>query len=122
MGTKGIYQPHNCLTCGENNPANFWNRQKTRCKVCQGKINEEKRLERRRIAVDYKGGKCERCGYDKYTGALEFHHRDPTQKDPNALKNRGLKALLKEVEKCDLLCANCHREEHARIEGRIDGE
>ena len=28
--------------------------------------------------VDYKGGKCERCGYDKNISALEFHHLDPT--------------------------------------------
>jgi hypothetical protein len=119
MGVKGIHQTHKCLTCGEDNPKFFWGRQKTRCKTCQSIVNEQTRLQRRKIAIESRGGKCERCGYDKYIGALEFHHRDPSQKDPNALKNRGLKALLKEIEKCDLLCANCHREEHARIEGRI---
>jgi hypothetical protein len=33
------------------------------------------------MAVVYKGGKCQCCGYNKYIGALEFHHVDPEQKD-----------------------------------------
>ena len=65
--------------------------------------------------VKYKGGKCEICGYDKCLGALDFHHLDPTQKDfaisdSNIYKN--LNKLKEEVDKCILVCANCHRELH----------
>jgi len=36
--------------------------------------------------VAYKGGKCERCGYDKYIGSLEFHTR---QKKTSPLPMQG---------------------------------
>lgn len=65
--------------------------------------------------VDYKGGKCERCGYDTCIDALEFHHKDPTNKDFQISSNvRSIpwEKLKAEVDKCVLLCANCHREEH----------
>ncbi len=64
--------------------------------------------------VALKGGKCERCGYDKCIQALEFHHLDPTQKEFNLSTLRGgaIKHSLIEIEKCILLCSNCHKEEH----------
>lgn len=70
--------------------------------------------------VDLKGGKCERCGYDKCLGALEFHHRDPSTKkyqlNETTLACSGKhEEHLKELEKCDLLCANCHREVHCLL-------
>lgn len=61
--------------------------------------------------------KCLRCGYDRYIGALEFHHRDPTQKKFQIKQNRGLGDLVAEARKCDLLCVNCHREQHAEGTG-----
>ena len=68
-------------------------------------------------ALDYKGGKCQVCGYCKYQGALDFHHLDPSQKDIEM--SRFSKFPLsedgkKELDKCILLCANCHREAHAK--------
>lgn len=65
-------------------------------------------------AVQYKGGSCSHCGYDKSNSALEFHHLDPSQKDLDWGKMRLVsEAKLKmELDKCVLLCANCHREEH----------
>ena len=67
--------------------------------------------------VLYMGGKCQKCGYSKCYDALEFHHLDPKKKDfqLSALKNYSLNALKKELDKCIMLCANCHREEHARL-------
>ena len=64
--------------------------------------------------IKYKGGKCERCGYNKSIKALQFHHRKPREKKfqiSNRLLN-SLKVLKPEVDKCDLLCANCHVELH----------
>lgn len=65
--------------------------------------------------VKYKGGKCEICGYDKCLGALDFHHLDPFQKDftiSNSNIYKNLDKLKEEVNKCILVCANCHREIH----------
>lgn len=70
------------------------------------------------MAVDYKGGKCQMCGYNKYSGALDFHHLDPNEKD-FGLSVRGLtrswERIKEEIDKCILVCANCHREIHAGI-------
>lgn len=58
------------------------------------------------------GVKCQTCGYDKYKGALCFHHRDPEQKDPKWNKQWAKERLYKELDKCDILCMNCHAEVH----------
>lgn len=69
-------------------------------------------------AVKMRGGKCERCGYDKCIGALQFHHRNPEEKkfglSMNGITHSWNEYLL-EVEKCVLLCANCHAEEHSGL-------
>ena len=68
--------------------------------------------------VKYKGGKCQGCGYDKYIGCLDFHHVDPTQKDI-AISGATIsfERLKKEVDKCVLVCSNCHGEIHAGLRG-----
>ncbi|XKT74360.1 MAG: hypothetical protein ACJKTH_03325 [Patescibacteria group bacterium UBA2163] len=75
----------------------------------------ERRRKLRRMAIEYGGGKCNLCGYKKSIYALTFHHRDPTQKD-FGLSARGLtrswEKIKKEIDKCTLLCANCHAEVH----------
>jgi hypothetical protein len=58
---------------------------------------------------------CQVCGYNKCTGALEFHHLDRNQKDlgiAKAIRMWGTEKLTEEINKCILLCANCHREAH----------
>lgn len=62
------------------------------------------------------------CGYDRCPRALDFHHRDPQEKDfeiakarDYSLKKDGEK-LKRELDKCDLLCSNCHRELHHKFE------
>lgn len=71
---------------------------------------------RKEELVRLKGGKCEHCGYDKCLRALSFHHRNPEEKKyaldmSNSIKIPW-KEVLTEVEKCDLLCMNCHAEIH----------
>jgi len=67
--------------------------------------------------VEYKGGKCEHCGYNKSVRALTFHHLDPTKKDfAISGKSWSMDKLTKEVDKCIMLCANCHAEEHERLD------
>lgn len=77
----------------------------------------ERQRESKRKCVEHKGNKCKKCGYNKCIDALEFHHTDPTQKDPTirfGSTRLSFEKLKAEIDKCDLLCANCHREEHAR--------
>jgi len=76
--------------------------------------------DRKARCVEYKGGRCERCGYDHCHAALEFHHRDPSQKEfivSNAGTRRITARVQTELDKCELLCANCHREAHYDLDG-----
>lgn len=70
-------------------------------------------------AVRLKGGKCFNCGWAGNIAAFQFHHRDPTQKEFGISSNPKVswEKYWNEVEKCDLLCANCHAIHHA---GTID--
>lgn len=74
-------------------------------------------LKRKIELIELKGGCCERCGYDKNIAAFDFHHKDPTEKeyqlDMRKLSNTRMVKLIEEVQKCELLCANCHREHHS---------
>ena len=73
------------------------------------------RQEKKRQAVEYLGGKCIKCGYNKCIGSMVFHHKDPTQKD-FGIGKKGVscawETLKKELDKCELYCANCHNELH----------
>ena len=70
-------------------------------------------LKAKRALVAYKGGQCARCGYNKSLKALDFHHLDRKEKRfrlADASRHKLLEELKREVDKCVLLCANCHRE------------
>lgn len=63
------------------------------------------------------GGKCIKCGYNKCPAALECHHIDPSLKDFNISHhmsgtNVKIEEIFSEIEKCVLLCSNCHNEFH----------
>lgn len=77
----------------------------------------ERWIRRKKEAITYKGGCCAHCGYDKHYGALEFHHQNPSEKDVNwnKLRLRSWGKITNELDKCVLLCSNCHREEHHRL-------
>ncbi len=70
------------------------------------------------MAVAYKGGCCQVCGYEKYIGALNFHHINPAEKEFGLSADgltRSWERVRKEADKCILLCANCHAEVHDGI-------
>jgi hypothetical protein len=75
------------------------------------------RTELKRRLAALKGGKCQICGYSRCLKALTFHHLDPDTKLFNLAgsHNQGWEAQAREVAKCVLLCANCHREFHAGV-------
>ncbi len=84
------------------------------CKNCHNKYTVARAKMVKQQAVDYKGGKCVVCGYSRCIDALDFHHIDPQNKDFTfGLKRyRSFKNLLPELDKCILVCTNCHREIH----------
>ncbi len=70
------------------------------------------------LAVEYKGGKCQICGYTKCIGALELHHINSKDKSfgvGDKGYTRAWSIVQKELDKCVLLCANCHREVESGI-------
>lgn len=79
---------------------------------------QRRRKNLRLKAIEYKGGKCIFCGYCKYQGTLEFHHLDRKKKD-FGLSEKGITRswdkIQKELDKCILVCANCHRELHGGL-------
>lgn len=92
---------------------------KTLPKINYSYLNGYDKVKRRRkkikiLAVIYKGGKCKKCGYDKYFENLEFHHKDPSKKEFTIAKkcNNKWQTIKKELDKCMILCSTCHRELH----------
>lgn len=83
------------------------------------KIRKRNSTRRKRLKLELVnscGGECRRCGYKKYPKLLHFHHRDPeiknTSLSSNAVARMPWSEVMQEVTKCDLLCSNCHLEEH----------
>ncbi len=85
--------------------------EKNKEKVYQRKMARRKKLKIEMINL--LGGKCSICGYNKCLDALDFHHqKDKEGHIATFIKNESRQKVLKEVKKCILLCANCHREVH----------
>lgn len=70
--------------------------------------------ERKKYFVTALGGKCSLCGYSKCLDALCFHHTENKlfTLDKSKLRSKSLKSLEEEINKCILLCSNCHMESH----------
>ncbi len=90
---------------------------KTRTKkVSNSEAVIEWRKRTKKKLVDYKGGKCQLCDYNKSLNALHFHHLDPNEKDFSISgKSLSFDKLKNEVDKCILVCSNCHSEIHEGI-------
>jgi hypothetical protein len=115
----------NCLMCSKKLEGNQRKYCSNSCKCKyhnhvngnQSYANQKNRgLEKKYEFILMKGGKCERCGYNNSFRALTFHHRDPSLKmfslETRTLANMSPKKCLVELDKCDLLCFNCHMELH----------
>lgn len=82
--------------------------------------NKQKRLDRmytRKLehkikAYAYLGNCCSLCGYDRCYAAIDFHHIDRATKEYEVSYLWGFswEKIKSEIDKCILLCANCHRE------------
>lgn len=122
--SNGVYENRNgryCSICGGEMSG-------AKIKFCSGKcrknrqnknsVERQKRIsiERKLKLIKLKNGECKNCGYKKNLAALCFHHKNPENKlfslDSRKLSNTKWSSILIEVEKCELLCANCHFELH----------
>lgn len=111
-----------CSKCGLEKPLSDFHKngfdslgnQKYRgyCKTCANKRESERYWEKKAF-VESQKQKCAKCG-DTRVYVLDFHHRDPTQKDFTICqyKRGSQETIQKEIDKCIVLCANCHREFH----------
>jgi len=91
---------------------------RSRCARCNGEAVARRRRRVKQLLVEEAGGRCTLCGYERYVGALQFHHLDPRLKS-FALSHEGVTRSLEkaraEVRKCVLLCSNCHAEVEAGV-------
>lgn len=115
-----------CLICGKD----FEIKKRTKAqnrKLCYDCIPENlpklERDKKYRFLIKQKVDKekllrgCDCCGYRKCAAALEWHHpnNDKLVNPSNCLGSNGYKGYIRykeEIKKCELLCANCHRERH----------
>jgi predicted transcriptional regulator len=114
-----------CKYCGETSQDKFYVRNKRKrisryvCIICATKTQIERNRKTKLLAIEYKGGKCQKCGYKKCPAGLVFHHRNPEEKDLKwkSLKNCSFDKLKPELDKCDMVCQNCHAEIHWLLSG-----
>lgn len=109
--TKGL-----CGRCGKS-PISSQN-ECERCRELANKRAKTRRKkfmankdERRAFLIELKGGKCIDCGYNEHPAAFEFDHLRDKVAAISSMLNTPIKweRILAEVEKCELVCANCHR-------------
>lgn len=88
-----------------------------RCANCRQERVVARRRRVKEVLVKEAGGRCAVCGYDRWIGALHFHHRDPAEKAFGIAAGgmaRSLERMRAEAKKCVLLCSNCHAEVGAK--------
>ena len=98
------------------------------CYDCGGDATRSKNETRKHIktvlrrsmklqAIKLLGGKCSICGYDRCVDALEFHHKNPKEKDFKLGSGNTMswKEYKSEAMKCVLVCSNCHKEIHFKL-------
>lgn len=107
-----------CKICG-NKFKDYQNRGRARCGSCNTKI---RRYRTKATAIKYLGEKCINCGWEGNQAAFQFHHTNPKKKDFTIgnVANKKWEFIKNELEKCILLCANCHAIKHStKSDGRF---
>ncbi len=115
-----INNERKCLTCNHTKSQDAFYKRGTKymshCRSCYQNKYTQRSRDNKQQAVNYLGGKCTKCGYNKCNAALDFHHIDSTTKEHSVahlMKSINFDKLKPELDKCVLLCANCHREHHS---------
>lgn len=108
---------YRCGQCGETDGSKFYGHKRKVCGACHNAYNIRQGQLRRLRAINELGGRCLICGFDRYSCSLDIHHRDAKAKAPNFRSMRGWswERILVELQKCILLCKNCHAAIHAGL-------
>ena len=87
------------------------------CKSCRIQYSKDRSKEIKEKAIEYLGGKCIDCGLIDESCVYDFHHLDPSKKEISfgSRGGKSFESLKEELDKCVLLCANCHRKRHYHI-------
>jgi hypothetical protein len=141
--TRKVFCSDTCFKISENNRSKRRSKERSesrKCKICFGPVKKHKIFcascykirrdikqkeeykkcykRKRKLVVDYKLKRgCQKCGYKKCAGALEFHHKNKNDKEKRVSKmitSCTKEKILTEIKKCIVLCANCHREIHCQ--------
>ena len=113
-----------CRRCNEDKEYSKYNKDKYQksgldkyCKACISTLQADRYEGRKWECFNYKGGKCEICGVIENADFYDFHHKVPEDKEYDIAPNimRVWKSILPELDKCLMLCPNCHRKEHIRM-------
>jgi hypothetical protein len=109
--------PYKCGNCGETDPSKFYGRKRTVCGPCHNVYTLKAGQNKRTRAIEYFGGRCQACGFNKYSCSLDFHHKNRSTKSPKYSSMRGWswERILEELKNCILLCKNCHAATHAGL-------
>ena len=107
-----------CTACKDWKPfSEFYTRKSgyphSYCKACLKAKSVQYLQDIKTLCVEYKGGHCVLCGYNACYAALDFHHLNPKEEDVCIARNRkNFEKIKPELDKCILVCSNCHREIH----------
>jgi len=104
-----------CSKCGQKKRVSLFykkgNRTNSYCKDCFNEYCTNRWIERKKMAIEYKGGKCYMCKGAFPYYVYDFHHKDRKTKVWTWTKMRlvSWERTMEELDKCLLVCANCHR-------------
>jgi len=112
---RHVIQTRKCCLCQKE--YQYQRRKGHKAHRCNSCVTVARQIGRKKKSIEYKGGECVCCGYQKYYGALQFHHLDPTVKEYQIGGNCTVawEKLKKELDKCILVCSICHAEIHAGV-------
>jgi hypothetical protein len=118
--TSGL--PIEILFCNKHGETRFalsgTKRPRWKCLECCSDFSYEHKKRNKRKAIVYKGGQCIHCGFNESMAAMHFHHINPENKsfDINQGIAKTWSIIKEELDKCILLCMNCHFKEHERLD------
>lgn len=111
-----------CSQCQKEKPLNeFYKRSNStsyypECKRCfTDRVSAGIRAKKKQ-AIEYLGGQCADCGVKYHPSVYDFHHLRNKDGNWRQIQSWSFKRIKKELDKCVLLCSNCHRLRHANVE------